>query len=124
MFALYRLTPTGPQALPWPPAATSLDAATRALPEGFYTTFRTYDHKRRVLGLRRHLRRLYAPLPTPPPLAPAALRATLRQALFNSVSGHDTYRRIVLSCLKPGILLAILCSYLKALFRIGGKKSG
>ena len=81
MFALYRLTPTGPQALPWPPAATSLDAATRALPEGFYTTFRTYDHKRRVLGLRRHLRRLYAHLPTPPPLAPAALRAALRQAL-------------------------------------------
>jgi len=41
---------------------------------------------------------------------------TLRQALFNSVSGHDTYKHIVRSCLKPRILLGILGSYLRAIF--------
>ena len=81
MFALYLLTPNGPQALPWPSSAASLDDATRSLPAGFYTTFRTYDHKRRVLGLRRHLRRLYAFLPGPPPLRPRQLRFGLHAAL-------------------------------------------
>ncbi len=81
MFALYRLTPQGPQALPWPPAAHSLDDATRALPPGFYTTFRTFDGKRRVLGLRRHVRRLYPQGNPPPRLTPRQLRAALRAAL-------------------------------------------
>ena len=46
----------------------------------------------------------------------ASRNATLRKALFNSVSGRDTYRRIVRSCLKPGILFGILWSYIKGLF--------
>ncbi len=79
--ALYRLTPQGSRALPWPSEATSLDAATQILPPGFYTTFRTFARKSRVLGLRRHLRRLYAPLAGPAPLSRAALRAVLRAAL-------------------------------------------
>jgi len=44
--------------------------------------------------------------------------ATLRQALFDSVSGHDTYRHIVRSCLKPGILFGIPWSYLKGFLAI------
>ncbi|MCX7607685.1 MAG: aminotransferase class IV [Anaerolineales bacterium] len=40
---------------------SSLDTVTRQLPEGFYTTFRTYDRKRRGIGLRQHLKRLYEP---------------------------------------------------------------
>jgi branched-chain amino acid aminotransferase len=43
------------------PAMSSLDAITRQLPQGFYTTFRTYDGGKRVLGLRAHLQRLYGP---------------------------------------------------------------
>lgn len=43
------------------PDQSSLDAITRQLPQGFYTTFRTYDGGRRVLGLRVHLQRLYQP---------------------------------------------------------------
>jgi len=81
MIALYRLTSQGPEPLPLPPQANSLDDVTRALPPGFYTTFRTFEHKRRVLGLRQHLRRLYRFLPPPPPLAPAELRSGLRTAL-------------------------------------------
>ena len=36
----------------------SLDAITRQLPEGYYSTFRTYDGCTRVIGLTAHLRRL------------------------------------------------------------------
>ena len=45
--------------------ASSLDAITRQLPDGYYSTFRTYDGCRRVLGLKAHLRRLYDPVTTP-----------------------------------------------------------
>ena len=36
----------------------SLDAITRQLPDGYYSTFRTYDSCTRVIGLSAHLRRL------------------------------------------------------------------
>lgn len=45
--------------------ATSLDVVTRQLPEGYYSTFRTFDGCTRVLGFTAHLRRLYEPVPTP-----------------------------------------------------------
>ena len=46
---------------------TSLDAVTRQLPDpdGYYSTFRTYDGCTRVLGLKAHLRRLYDPVTSP-----------------------------------------------------------
>lgn len=44
---------------------SSLDAITRQLPNGYYSTFRTYDGCRRVLGLKTHLRRLYDPVAKP-----------------------------------------------------------
>ncbi len=37
---------------------SSLDAVTRQLPDGYYSTFRTYDGCTRVIGLTAHLRRL------------------------------------------------------------------
>jgi len=37
---------------------SSLDAITRQLPDGYYSTFRTYDSCKRVVGLSVHLRRL------------------------------------------------------------------
>ena len=37
---------------------SSLDAITRQLPDGYYSTFRTYDKCTRVIGLSTHLRRL------------------------------------------------------------------
>ena len=53
---------------------SSLDAITRQLPQGYYSTFRTYDGCTRVIGLTSHLRRL--------PSADAAfLRRNLRQLL-------------------------------------------
>lgn len=40
------------------PDQSSLDAITRQLPEGYYSTFRTYDGRTRVIGLKAHLERL------------------------------------------------------------------
>src|SRR5215471_4499218 len=54
--------------------STSLDAVTRQLPEGYYSTFRTYDHCTRVIGLSAHLRRL-------PNIDASALRRNLIQIL-------------------------------------------
>ena len=45
--------------------ASSLDEITRRLPDGYFSTFRTFGEGRRVLGLTAHLRRLYDPVPTP-----------------------------------------------------------
>jgi branched-chain amino acid aminotransferase len=46
---------------PLPIGGATLDEITRALPEGFYTTFTTSDSGTRVLGLTEHLKRLYEP---------------------------------------------------------------
>jgi branched-chain amino acid aminotransferase len=45
--------------------ASSLDAITRQLPDGYYSTFRTFDGSTQVLGLTAHLRRLYDPVSAP-----------------------------------------------------------
>jgi branched-chain amino acid aminotransferase len=42
--------------------ASSLDEVTRQLPDGYYSTFRTFDGCTRALGLAAHLRRLYEPV--------------------------------------------------------------
>jgi branched-chain amino acid aminotransferase len=43
------------------PDASGLDAITRQLPRGYYSTFRTFDGGKRVLGLQAHLKRIYHP---------------------------------------------------------------
>ena len=63
MILAWQITPT--QTINLDMQATSLDDVTRQLPEGFYSTFRTFDGGRRVLGLASHLQRLYGPVPTP-----------------------------------------------------------
>ena len=57
--------------------ASSLDALTRQLPEGYYSTFRTFGSCRRVLGLTAHLRRLYEPV-----RAPEVSESFLRQQIL------------------------------------------
>ena len=44
---------------------SSLDAITRQLPEGYYSTFRTYAGATRALGLSAHFQRLYKPVAAP-----------------------------------------------------------
>jgi branched-chain amino acid aminotransferase len=47
------------------PDQSSLDAVTRQLPDGFYSTFRTYGRGTRVVGLNAHMQRLYEPVSAP-----------------------------------------------------------
>ncbi|GAB4458352.1 MAG: hypothetical protein OHK0041_23130 [Anaerolineales bacterium] len=57
MIRTWQITPRGTKEVHFP-GASSLDAVTRQLPEGYYTTFRTYDSCTRVIGLTAHLCRL------------------------------------------------------------------
>ena len=45
--------------------ASTLDEVTQRLPEGYYSTFRTFDGGTRVLGFASHLERLYQPVAAP-----------------------------------------------------------
>ena len=60
--------------------ASSLDVLTRQLPDGYYSTFRTYDECMRVLGLKAHLRRIYDPV-TSPDVSASFLRRQLTPLL-------------------------------------------
>jgi len=60
MLTFWKLDPSTNRALTLPDMS-SLDAVTRQLPDGFYSTFRTYRQGRAVLGLKAHLARLYDP---------------------------------------------------------------
>ncbi len=66
---------------------STLDAVSRQLPQGLYSTFRTYADKTKVLGLEMHLSRLYDPLAglaVRPAVSPLELRTALREALHPS----------------------------------------
>jgi len=73
MINLYQLDKTKPSSLTLPDMS-SLDAITRQLPDGYYSTFRTFAGCTRVLGLKAHLRRL-------PNVDASALRRNLLQLL-------------------------------------------
>ena len=75
MIRTWRITPT--ETINLDMVAASLDEVTRQLPEGFYSTFRTFDGGRRILGLSSHLQRLYRPVP-----APDVDESRLRRELF------------------------------------------
>ena len=73
---------------------SSLDAVTRQLPDGYYSTFRTYDGCRRVLGLKVHLRRLYDPV-TSPDVSASFLRRQLIPLLEHFLPDEARVRVIV-----------------------------
>jgi len=76
------------------PDMTSLDGVSRQLPHSLYSTFRTYSGNTRVIGLKRHLARLYDPAKgqgITPSVADKKLREYLRLAL-NQLSGETRVR--------------------------------
>jgi len=77
-----------------PNDSSSLDAVTRQLPNGYYSTFRTYDACRRVLGLKAHLRRLYDPV-TSPDVSASFLRRKLAQVLEHFAPDEARVRLIM-----------------------------
>lgn len=76
------------------PDRSSLDAVTRQLPEGYYSTFRTHDGCTRVLGLTSHLQRLFDPVATPD-VDSAALRRELRAVLKRFRPGEARVRAVM-----------------------------
>jgi branched-chain amino acid aminotransferase len=74
---------------------SSLDAVSRQLPQGLYSTFRTYADKTRVLGLEMHLHRLYDPLDAlaiQPAVSSPELRIALRETLRGFGAGEARVR--------------------------------
>jgi len=59
---------------------SDLDAITRQLPDGYYSTFRTYAEGQRILGLSAHLDRLFLPA-SELNLKPVCTNGDLRQAM-------------------------------------------
>lgn len=78
--------------------ASTLDEMTRALPPGFYTTFTTLAGGTRVLGLKSHLQRLYAPahdLGLKPALEEAALRQRIAELVKQNLPQESRVRLIL-----------------------------
>ena len=82
------------------PDMSSLDATTRQLPEGHYSTFRTYDGCRRVIGLSAHLRRL-------PGADAAALRRSLVRLLEPYRLASDEARVRVMQTKRNQVYVAL-----------------
>ena len=85
------------------PGAQSLDEITRQLPQGLYTTFRTYDGGKRVLGLAAHLERLYQPASTRK-IIPTSSAAMLRHHLAGILDDYPSEARVRLIITKSGAI--------------------
>jgi branched-chain amino acid aminotransferase len=57
MIRTWKITKNKAEEIHFPDSAT-LDSITRQLPDGYYSTFRTYDGCTRVIGLKAHIQRL------------------------------------------------------------------
>jgi branched-subunit amino acid aminotransferase/4-amino-4-deoxychorismate lyase len=90
----YQITPSGARELPL--EAGSLDEASHLLPQGLYTTFRTYAGGSRVLGLQAHLDRLYQPAAAQG-LGPDVSEEELRRFLAESCSAMEAESRVRLT---------------------------
>lgn len=101
----YRITPDGN--LPLTTQANSVDELTRQLPEGFYTTFRTYGGGKRVLGLKTHLKRLYQPADALN-ITPAVSTLELRHQLANILADYPDEGRVRLVLAKSGEIYVAL----------------
>lgn len=82
---------------------SSLDAVTQQLPDGFYSTFRTYGGGTRVLGLNAHLRRLYEPV-----FAPDVSESNLRKQLLFLLKDYPHEARVRLVMTKQGKIYVML----------------
>lgn len=83
--------------------SSTLDEATKQLPLGYYTTFRTYAAGTQVAGLRAHLQRLYGPAEEngiQPNLSMDELRKSLFRITTNN-SPNESHLRIIMSKHEP-----------------------
>jgi branched-chain amino acid aminotransferase len=75
------------------PDTSTLDVVTRQLPQGYYSTFRTFDGGRRVLGLGAHLQRLYQPADVQK-ITPAISSSELRQRIAEFLRDYPNEARV------------------------------
>lgn len=81
------------------PHCASLDAVTRHLPDGYYSTFRTYGNGTRVIGLKSHLQRLFQPVQSPD-----ANEGKLREQLGIFLQAYPNEARVRVIMTKQGQL--------------------
>jgi len=96
---------------------SSLDAVSRQLPQGLYSTFRTYAERTKVLGLEMHLHRLFDPLDglaVRAAVSPLELRTALRETLAAFGAG-EARARVTLSITEHAGQVFIALEPLKAL---------
>jgi branched-chain amino acid aminotransferase len=99
------------RALPGLPADRSLDAVSQRLPQGVYSTFRTYAAGQKVLGLRAHLDRLFGPAAAQglqPSVSAEELRQGLRQLLDASRPNEARVRISLALTEQPGQVFVML----------------
>lgn len=89
------------------PDTSSLDVVTRQLPQGYYSTFRTFDGGRRVLGLGLHLQRIYQPAAVQK-INPAVPIAILRRQMADILSNYPNEARVRLVMTKQGEIYIVL----------------
>ena len=89
---------TSTKDIPLPMQAETLDEMTRALPQGFYTTFSTSVHGTRVMGLHKHLQRLYMPageIKLKPPVDEKMLRERIALLVKENLPQESRVRLIL-----------------------------
>jgi len=99
------------RALPTSPADGSLDAVSQRLPQGVYSTFRTYAAGQKVLGLQAHLDRLFGPAAAQglqPSVSADELRQGLRKLLETSQTSEARVRISLALTEQPGQVFVIL----------------
>jgi len=79
--------------------STTLDEATRELPQGYYTTFSTIGQGSKVAGLHAHLQRLYVPAiehKIAPPVSEDVLKVRIA-GLAGEISPQESRIRLILT---------------------------
>jgi len=89
------------------PDMSTLDAITRQLPSGYYSTFRTFGAGRRVLGLRAHLQRLYDP-PAMQNIKVSVDAAMLRKFLSDALRNYRSEARVRLIMSREGQVYVVI----------------
>jgi branched-chain amino acid aminotransferase len=113
---LWRITAN--QTLKLDTGASTPDDVTRQLPDGYYSTFRTFDGCTRVLGLSAHLRRLYEPVSSPE-VEESVLRRELRALLEPYQPGEARLRAVMTDAGQVYIAIAPLIPLSRSIYENG-----
>ena len=89
------------------PDTSSLDVITRQLPQGYYSTFRTFDQGKQVIGLQSHLKRIYHPA-TAQKIIPSVPVTVLRRILAGLLRDYPQDARVRLVMTEMGQIYVML----------------